>query len=250
MMFANAENALRSDIVQRITTHAANRPRALQTEVGCSALGTLCDRKLGYMLLGTQKIRTGDNTGWMASIGTAVHAWLETIFADTDEYMSEVPVVVNYGKIQIPGTVDLYSKQHKTVIDFKVVGESTLAAARAGRISRQYSVQVQLYGLGLQQAGYRVEKVAIMFLPRNRELADAVLWETPYDTGLAKLAIDRYRNISYAIKLAGESALPELAVEDAPCTWCDYFNPAAKELAKGCPGAPLTTIKPSTSERK
>lgn len=245
LTFANAEHLLRADILNRISDYAANRPRALQTEVGCSSLGTVCDRKLGYMLLQSPRLRVGESSGWMANIGTAVHAWLEQVFSNSDEYMTETPITVKHSNLTIPGTVDLYAKKERTVIDFKVVGSATLYAAKLGRISRQYSIQVQLYGLGLQQAGHKVENVGILFLPRNGELRDAILWETRFDPQMAKLAIDRYRNIQISIQTAGDDALELLAVDDGPCTWCDYFNPAAKELAQGCPGRPLTTIATS-----
>ena len=239
-MFANAENKLRADITSRINTFATSRPRALQREVGCSSLGTDCDRKLGYQILGVNTARR-KTAGWMATIGTAVHAWLETVFTDDDDFITETPVTVKHRDLEIPGTVDLYSKTHAAVIDFKVVGESTLAKARAGRISRQYSVQVQLYGLGLQQAGYKVSTVAILFLPRNKELSDAVLWEAPFDKAVAAMALDRFALIRNSVTTGGIDALAGLGTEDAPCVWCDYYNPASTELAKGCPGKPLTT---------
>ncbi|NDD53580.1 hypothetical protein EBZ39_06840 [bacterium] len=238
-MFANGENRLRADIMQRINQHGANRPRALQTQVGCSSIGVTCDRKLGYQLLGIKGQRS-KTPGWAATIGTAIHTHLETVFSGSDEWLTEQPISVKYRDFKIPGTVDLYSIAHRTVIDFKLVGEATLSKARNGRISRQYSVQVQLYGLGLQQAGYKVDKVAILFLPRNRELADAVLWETTFDPTIAHMALDRFDLIDQTIETHGVNALQMLTVADAPCNWCDWFDPAAKELTKGCPGVPLT----------
>lgn len=239
-MFANAENALRADIINRINTVGANRPRALQTAVGCSSIGVTCDRKLGYQLLGIRGQRA-KTPGWAATIGTAIHAYLENVFTNSDDWLTEQPVTVKHRDLNIPGTVDLYSKTHRTVIDFKLVGETTLSKAKAGKISRQYSVQVQLYGLGLQQAGHKVDKVAILFLPRNKELADAILWETDFDPAVAAMALDRFDLINKTIALHKSNALDMLAVADAPCNWCDYFDPAATELTKGCPGVPLTT---------
>ena len=238
-MFANGENALRADIITRINTFGANRPRSLQKQVGCSALGTDCDRKLGYQVLGIEAGRRR-TPGWAATIGTAIHTYLENVFTGDRDWLTEQPVTVTHRDLQVPGTVDLYSRTHRTVIDFKLVGESTLAKARAGRVSRQYAVQVQLYGLGLQQAGHKVEKVAILFLPRNKELADAVLFETVFDPQTARMALERYALIAAAVTRDGVKALESLAVEDAPCTWCDWFDPTSKELAKGCPGKPLT----------
>lgn len=239
-MFGNAENPLRADIVQRINTFGANRPRSLQTAVGCSGIGVACDRKLGYQLLGIKGSRSSI-PGWAATIGTAIHAYLENVFTDSHEWLTEQPVTVKHRTLTVPGTVDLYSVRHRTVVDFKLVGESTLAKAKAGRISRQYMVQVQLYGLGLQQAGHKVDKVAILFLPRNKELNDAILWETPFDQTIAQMALDRFDLINKTIATNGVKALDMLAVADAPCNWCDWFDPASTELTKGCPGVPLTT---------
>ena len=238
-MFGNADNALRSSIIDQVNEYAVNRPRALQKEVGCSSIGVPCDRKLGYQLLGMSKLRR-QNAGWMATIGTAVHAWLEEAFTGNPDFMTETPVTVTHRDLVIPGTVDLYSKKHAAVIDYKVVGESTLQKVRAGRVSSQYTVQVQLYGLGLQQKGHKVTTVAIMFLPRNKELADAVLWQQPFDPHVATMALQRFALIKNSVKNRGIAALEELAVEDAPCVWCDFYNPASTELAKGCPGKPLT----------
>jgi hypothetical protein len=238
-MFGNAENAIRSDIVTRINAFGASRPRSMQKQVGCSSLGGVCDRKLGYQILGLNAPR-GKSTAWLATIGTAIHTYLETVFTGSDEWVTEQPVTVKHRGIEIPGTVDLYSITHRTVIDFKLVGESTLAKARANKISRQYAVQVQLYGLGLQQAGHKVDKVGILFLPRNKELADAVLFETPFDPQVAHMALERYALIDSAVSARGIEALADLATADAPCTWCEWFNPISTELANGCPGIQLT----------
>ncbi|NBR79837.1 MAG: hypothetical protein EBT71_07365, partial [Alphaproteobacteria bacterium] len=98
----------------------------------------------------------------------------QKFIATGQDFMTETPVTVTHRDLVIPGTVDLYSKKHAAVIDYKVVGESTLQKVRAGRVSSQYTVQVQLYGLGLQQQGHKVTTVAIMFLPRNKELTDTI----------------------------------------------------------------------------
>jgi hypothetical protein len=237
MTFGNAVNETRQAIIDAITDHASNRPRALQTQVGASGIGVACERQLGYRLLGIGKKRFEASAPWMPQIGTAVHAYLEQIFAgNADRYLTEQPVEIRHGDITIPGTVDLYDKHSNTVIDFKIVGDSSLTNARRGKISTQYQVQVQLYGMGLAQAGHKVETVAIMYLPRNKDLTDAVLWQQPYDAQLAKVYIDRYHLIGRMVEMRGQEALRELKATDAPCVWCDWFNPNAKTPADGCPG--------------
>lgn len=238
-MFNNGENPLRAGIINRINEYGANRPRQLQKAVGCSSLGTDCDRKLGYQVLGLNGARKS-KPGWAATIGTAIHTYLETVFASDDNYLTEQPVTVTHKTLKVPGTVDLYVKDQCAVIDFKLVGETTLRKAKAGQLSRQYAVQVQLYGLGLQQAGHKVKTVGVLFLPRNKELDDAHLVTMPFDPKIATMALDRFKLISDAVNRNGVTALEDLDTEDAPCVWCDWFDPAAKELATGCPGKPLT----------
>lgn len=239
LMFSNGENSLLVGLVDRIRDYGNNRPRSLQTAVGCSAIGTNCDRRLGYQLLGVKSNRRS-RSSWAANIGTAVHTYLENVFSGDDNYLTEQAVSITYKNLTIPGTADLYVKDAATVIDFKLVGETTLKAAKAGKLSRQYAVQVQLYGLGLQQAGHKVTTVGVLFLPRNRELTDAHLVTMPFDPRVASMALDRFKLISDTVQRSGVDALNMLDIEDAPCVWCDWFDPTSTELAKGCPGKPLT----------
>lgn len=243
MTFGNAVNETRAAIIDAINQHEQNRPRALQTAIGCSALGTPCDRQLAYKIKGTPSLR-GQRSSWLATIGTSVHAYLETIFTGTDRWLSEVSVTVKHNGIEIPGTIDLYDKQTKTVVDFKVVADSTLSKARSNRISDQYLTQVNLYALGLTQAGYPVTDVAVFFLPKTKELSDAVFYTRPVDKTLAVLALSRYA----AIKLAVNNGAPvtDFTPVDAPCAWCDWFDASSNDPRKGCRGV-LPTYNQSTN---
>ena len=236
MTFGNAQNETRQAIIDAITAHAVNRPRALQQEVGPSGIGVTCERQLGYRLLNVGKTRLQGAAPWMPQIGTAVHTYLETIFADNDRYMTETPVTIKHNDLVIPGTVDLYDKQTKTVIDFKLTGEAGISAARNKRVSTQYQVQVQLYAKGLAQAGYAVDTVAILFLPRNKELGDSVMWQAAYDQQISTMYLDRYQLIKNVTAANGQNALPLLSTADAPCVWCDWYNPNAGTPAEGCTG--------------
>lgn len=234
MTFANGDNQTRHNILATIVEHDANRPRSKQTEVGCSSLGTACQRQLAYRILGVAG-RHKHRFSWLAMIGTSVHAYLETIFSQhPDRYLAEQAVKVSSGEVSIPGTVDLYDKHTRTVIDFKVVGDTTLNKARRGIVSPQYITQVNLYGLGLKQAGHQVENVAILFLPKTKELTDAAYVEKPFDETLASTAMARYAAIRVATK-AGATA-KDFTPTDAPCMWCEWFDPNATDLNTGCPG--------------
>lgn len=244
MTFANAGNETRRAIVEAITAHEQNRPRTLQTAVGCSALGTPCDRQLAFRINGSQPVRARE-TSWVATIGISVHAYLETIFSAGDRWLSEVPVKVTHGSVSIPGTVDLYDKETKTVVDFKVVADTTLSNARAGRVSDQYLTQVNLYALGLHQLGHPVDNVAIFFLPKTKELSAGVFFERPVDKTLTVLALQRYAAIKIA--LDNNAKVTDFAPTNAPCDWCDWYDPtAAATDVKSCRGVLPQLKNPTT----
>lgn len=233
MTFSNGANETRTAIIDTIIDSEKNRPRALQTETGCSSLGVTCQRQLAYRVIGAPSRRPKGGS-WLATIGTSVHAYLETIFANNDRYLTETTITVEHDNVRIPGTIDLFDKTTRTVVDFKVVGETTLAKAKRGQVSDQYLTQVNLYGLGLVQAGEPVKKVAIMFLPKNKELSDAVFVERDFNPTLARAALSRYATIKLAIN---NGATPkDFTPTDAPCMWCDWFDPTTNDLNLGCSG--------------
>lgn len=233
MTFANAENATLTAITTAIIAHAANRPRSLQTAVGCSALGTVCQRQLAYRVAGVAGPRAR-TASWVATIGTSVHTYLETVFSGHDRYLTEQPVTVTHDGVDVPGTVDLYDKQTRTVVDFKVVGDSTLAKARRGQVSDQYVTQVNLYALGLTQAGHNVANVAVLFLPKTKELGDAVFFEKPFDQALARAAMSRFASVALAVRSGARPK--DFTPSDAPCVWCDWYDPNSSDLNVSCPG--------------
>lgn len=233
MTFANAGNPTKTAIIDAIIEHAANRPRSLQTAVGCSALGTVCQRQLAFRVANVPTSRRRQPS-WVATIGVSVHAYLETVFAGGDRWLTEQPVVVEHDGVTVPGTVDLYDKHTRTVVDFKVVGDSTLNKARRGDVSDQYLTQVNLYGLGLTQAGHNVANVAVLFLPKTKELSDAVFVDRPFDATLARSAMSRYASIVLAVR---NGATPkDFTPTDAPCMWCDWYDPNSSDYDKACRG--------------
>ena len=170
----------------------------------------------------------------MAAIGTSVHAYLEQVFTGDERWLTEQAVMVRHDGSEVPGTVDLYDTKTRTVVDFKVVGESTLTKARRGYISDQYLTQVNLYGMGLQQAGHNVAKVAVLFLPKTKELSDAVFVERDYDATLARAAMGRFASIQLAVNAGAKPK--DFTPSDAPCVWCDWYDPNSSDLNKSCPG--------------
>jgi hypothetical protein len=184
----NEHHPLQRLILLAIEQQDMARPRSMQREVGPSDLGDPCDHCLAAKLAGWQK---RPEVAWLPYIGTAVHAQLAEAFHGED-WASEQHLAI--GKVAgtwIKGTADLIHWPTRTVIDFKVVGKTTLDAARRGKVSEQYRNQVHLYG-----HGFRASHVAIAFLPRNEiSLNTMVYWTEPYDATVARSALQRAESL-------------------------------------------------------
>lgn len=113
----------------------AHHPRSLQKRIGPSEVGTPCDRRIGYKLLGQPENERGD--AWKPTVGIAVHAWLEKAAEDANlaqvisaggliedhqlEWVTEQSVTVGYlhDGTAITGSADLYHRPTATIIDHK-----------------------------------------------------------------------------------------------------------------------------------
>lgn len=222
------------DVAALIRRHASNRPRNRQKALGPSSLGTPCQRRLGYQLLDVDKVNTGSDP-LAAWIGTAVHAQMEQALAGNDDWETEIRMELpGYGII---GTADAYHKPTRTVVDWKVVGETTLKRVRgSGSVGEQYRTQVHLYGLGLDMAGYDVDTVAICMIPRSGRLIGMHLWQERLDHTVAEQALRRYEAIETLTDAMGTALLPMLDTADAFCSWCPWWLPAATDSTEACPG--------------
>lgn len=195
-----ADDAYRD--VRALIEHAiVHQPRSLQKRIGPSELGTPCQACLAAKLAGWQK--NDDGVPWLPTVGTAVHALFSEFIIEHENdrnathttgirWLSEQTVTVGHlGDTPITGSVDLFDTHTGTVIDFKVVGASTLRNARRGP-SEVYRTQVALYAHGYAAAGYDVRNVGIWFVPRNSvTLNDAIWWHEPYDPARAVAALER-----------------------------------------------------------
>lgn len=201
---------LRTIIEDRI--HQA--PRTLQATIGPSEIGTPCDRCLIHNLAGTPEQEIG--TPWLPHIGTLVHEWLAEVVTLADlpghTWLAEEKVTCGtIGGQPLTGTADLFHLPSGTVWDWKVVGSTTMRAARRGPTDI-YRRQVHTYGAGMENAGHQVNHVAIGYLPRNaRNLGEAVIWSEPYDRSIAEAAIARADMFAAAITQMGPTAVLEMA---------------------------------------
>lgn len=245
------------DYKTAIADAITNHPRSQQTRIGPSEIGIECDRRIGYKLAGHQEPK---GLNWKATVGTAVHAWLETVF-DTynlthpehggqERYLIENRVsageIPNLG-YELTGSCDLYDRVTGHVWDHKAVGPTQLKNYRTHGPSTQYRVQAHTYGYGWMRAGHPVTHVGIAFLPRNGELSDAVLWSEPYDPQVAVDALGRLAGIAQVVGMLGQLAPVVLATHDSYCGFCPFYKAGSQDPSQGCPGHPGSVANtPST----
>ena len=235
---------LRDELLHTITVAINTAPRSLQTALGPSELGHPCDRWLSYRLAGAPG-RPETKPNWKATVGTAVHTWLQDVFlaenahndSTTARWLIEQRVTVGQvAGVDITGHCDLYDRLTATVVDWKTAGPTMLAGYRRKGPSATYRVQAHLYARGYTARGLPVGTVAICWLPRQGELSDAAWWAEPYDPALAEAALARVHRIAALTAALGPAAPAVMATADEWCATCPFYSSSSADLSAGCPG--------------
>lgn len=224
----------------------ARDTRSKQGRVGPSELGG-CERRLAYRLAHGAQLNRGDR--WRPQVGTAVHAWLEGAFSSDEgaRWLTELRVTVGQvGEQAIAGSLDLFDRLEGRVVDWKVVGPTTLRSAAGGHASAKYHGQIQLYGLGAENhfGPGSVTSVSLAFLPSAGTLDQAVLLTWPYDRAVGEALVARAHRLAMLLTLAPVEAVLSLAsITEDYCGSCPV-------LAAGhCPGASTRVAAPAPALR-
>lgn len=250
MQLGSDPDLLRRELLLQIRQRIQGHPRSAQRAVGPSELGTPCLRRLGFRLAETMSTDAAKQSppSWRPTVGTAVHTWLAETFDEDNEtatagndprrWAVERRVMVGtIGGQEVWGSADLYDRVTATVVDWKVVGTTTLRKARTVGPTGTYRTQAHLYGRGFRNAGLPVERVAIMFLPSSGELSEAVWWSEPYAETIATQALSRAEGLLAALTAAGRDVvIPVLSTADNFCTGCPWWSPGTMYLSHECPG--------------
>lgn len=191
-------SSIRDRVIQEIT-----RPtdRDKQRKVGPSEIGNPCTQCLGRALAGERREQDFSLYPW---IGTAVHYYMEdNTFPEAEhELRLYVGDIEGYGSIS--GTTDMYDPEEKAAVDWKIVGLKNLKKYRASGVSEQYRFQAMLYGLGLHIAGKPIEKIAIVFIPRDSgNVKDIWVHEEEWQEEMALAALERAQAIYNHVKVHG-----------------------------------------------
>lgn len=197
--------------------------RGLQVEIGVSEVGMACQRCVIRKLAKLEK--THGSPSWRAQLGTYVHAGLAAEFEkrwQAGEVLIEENLLVHeYKDLTLKGSCDAFfpNDGKGLVVDWKIVGDDTLERAHNGEIKQQYIVQGNLYAYGWEQKGYKVDTVAIMFLPANKNnlQKDAAPISFPYRPDIAAGALAKLERY---IDMAEDMGWPRLLKEHTPLPGC------------------------------
>jgi len=236
-------SALADKITAVIQNRSANAPRSQQRAIGLSEIGEACVRKISYKLLDWNKTNTNSDP-WPSISGTAIHSWLAEAFDDQYDgeenklYLVEHAVMIND---ELGGTVDLFDIQAGMVIDHKCVGATSMKSRKKDGMTHQQRIQINCYGLGLERAGYTVNKVALAFYPLGGRLDGMHTIVEPYNRQLAQNAMDRLNETRTLLWQLDPERVPSNwglipASTSRMCIYCPFYLPKSTNLSAGCPG--------------
>lgn len=157
-------------------------------------------------------------------IGTAIHNLLEERAKENPDYLPEIRVelgeIPGYGVIK--STSDLYIVSKKAVNDWKTTTREKLKWLRMvpgsepseyefdGLTQARYKVktyltQGQLYGMGMEKAGYKVKTVSLIFIARDAKTTEDIwAYTVDYDRKAAEVAFDRATRVWNALEQGKE----------------------------------------------
>lgn len=219
-------------IAKMIQEYANSRPRQVQKTLGPSSVGVACDRYLvGLMSSGAQTGHVAaDDNPWYSIVGTATHGWLSEMLHSMPGWMVEERVEI--GSPSVPyGHCDGFHPESGLVLDWKILGKTSLDSIRVNGPSRVYREQLQVYGLGWERMGYKPTEVLLVGLPRTPSavlpfLHEAQLWAEPYDRQFAEASVARVDRLQQeALRLRAAKAKNLLSVSVTPgkdCKWCPF----------------------------
>lgn len=238
-----------ADAMIRRVVRAAEKatPRSLQATIGLSEIGAECDRQLAYKLAGVEG-RDSGRDNWLATVGTAVHAWLADAFTAENERLGRERFLVErrvWLTGELSGTCDLFDTDTGSVVDHKVLGVTSLRAIRNGVIPPKYRVQLHSYGRGWVHAGQQVRRVVLACYPRSDNLQGdfsgkgLYAFTEPYEQCIADLAVERVEQLRLTVE-AGVGWERIHATPGVDCRYCPFFNPGGGPADDtGCPGTPV-----------
>lgn len=215
-----------------IYTGATTSERSLQRAVGVSEIGTECQRQLAYKIAGVPPTNI-DSDPMPSIIGTGFHMHVQKMIERLDprRYLVETPVVYR----GIPGTIDLYDRRRRLVVDWKSTSKQKIRRLRTQGPPMRSQVQIQIYAQALLQLGETPERVALAYVPRDGSLDELYVWSSPLLPDLVGEWVTRFEALVEA-HARGQDPGVVPAFPTRLCTYCDHYSAGSTDLSRACPG--------------
>ena len=241
--FGNGNNQFSHDLSVSIReiffaydNRSAENNRSAQRHLGPSEIGTPCDRRIAYSLSGHRPTNPGGD-GYAAWVGTQCHRGMADIYewADGKSGRFDTETPLNFPSKLVPrGTGDLLDRKLRCFIDWKFMGTWSLKSLRDKGPSPTYRVQIHTYAYGAAQRGEKVDRVAIVGMPRQGASLDEMhVWSEPYDESIARKALTRVAEIGK--EMDGGSTPADFDTAD-DCRYCPFHLPKSTDLGHACCG--------------
>jgi hypothetical protein len=164
----------KEDLLTALIAADNKRSRSQQTAIGVSQLGG-CRKQVWLKLQGTEP--TNQPMRIASIMGTSIHSTIEAALQDSGlmlEYRVEVDGFP-------PATIDCYDPATKTVTDFKTIKLSGVPYF----ITKQKRYQIHSYAFLLTKAGFEVDTVQLIGIPRDGNDSQLIEHSEPYDESIA-----------------------------------------------------------------
>lgn len=221
---------------------SAQSARSRQVALGCSEIGHPCKRRIAMTIVGLEKVNFAPDP-WPSVVGTSIHTWLENAINayqlrfGTQHWLTELEVMASPW---LPGHVDLYRRG--LVLDLKNPSRANHLKMKKEGIGDTYYAQIQGYGKGIKRMGKPVDRVGILSIPRDGNLAELWCKTFPFDEPWIDAKIAELEQLGQDLVQLGVVEDPSKWVQVPPtptrlCGWCPYYNFTLKVPgADGCPG--------------
>ena len=209
-------------LASALTTQDQHRPRSQQKSVGPSSIGG-CARQVWHIYNQTEITNHTDNLP--AIMGTAIHAAIAEAMQLEDPWGENFLIETTVNALGRTGHVDLFVKDAGLVVDWK----TTKLKSMRYFPNDQQRIQVQTYGLLMEESGYTVNEVALVAIARDGEMKDIKVHREPYNKNIGLSGLKWLEGIeSSTVKPA-----PEKSVKTFCAKYCNFYDPSGEI---GCPG--------------
>jgi hypothetical protein len=213
-------------LAKAVTAYDGQRDRSKQVKIGPSAIGG-CRRRVYHNIMRTPTTNDTSMNSLPAIMGTYIHAGIAEAITREDPFGDNFLIEQQFETEKITGNIDLFIKDIGLVIDWKTTKVKSMRYSP----SKSNIYQVQVYGWILEQNGHKVNEVALVYIPRDGDIADIRVHREPYSEELALEGLNWLDEIYNIVDASAQPPAPEEKVFFCS-RYCSYYDPTGEI---GCP---------------